>query len=76
MSAVGIAPRSAAMKLIFVGYGIGWLVIALGFVRGAPWAASAALIAAIATIWYLPVGTVCSLVQIACLLWIRRAAPP
>lgn len=62
------------MKLIFVGYGVGWLVIAFGLLRGAPWAGVAAVIAAIATLWYLPIGTLCSLIQIASLLWIRRAA--
>ena len=74
VSVVGIAPRSDAMKLIFIAYGIGWLVIAVGLLRGAPWAWMAAMIAAIATLWYLPIGTLCSLIQIASLLWIRRAA--
>ena len=30
VSTVGIPPRSAAMKLIFVAYGVAWLAIAVG----------------------------------------------
>jgi len=74
VSTVGIAPRSTAMKLIFVSYGVGWLVIAFGLARGVPWAGVASMGAAIATLWYLPIGTLCSLIQIASLLWLRRAA--
>jgi len=61
------------MKLIFVSYGLGWLVIAFGLARGAAWAEWAAIGAAIATLWYLPIGTLCSLIQIASLSWMRRA---
>jgi hypothetical protein len=74
VSSVGIAPRSNAMKLIFVAYGIGWLVIVFGLLRSSPWAGVAAIVAAIGTLWYLPVGTLCSLILLACLLWMRRVA--
>jgi hypothetical protein len=72
VTAVGIEPRSTLMKTIFVTYGALWLVIVLGFLRGAPWAAAAMLIAAIGALWYLPVGTVCSILQIVGLIWLRR----
>ena len=71
-SAVGIAPRSTAMKLIFVGYGLSWLIIGVGFAVGAAWGWWAVAIAATATLWYLPVGTVFALVQLAALVWLRR----
>jgi len=75
VSAVGIAPRSTLMKTIFVTYGAAWLVIVLAFVRMAPWAPAAMLIAAIGALWYLPVGTVCSILQIVGLIWLRREQP-
>ena len=71
---VGIPPRSTAMKLIFVIYGLGWLIISLAFARHAAWAPPAMLIAAIATLWYLPVGTIVGIVQLAALIWLRRSA--
>jgi hypothetical protein len=72
VGAVGIPPRSTAMKLIFVVYGLGWLIISLGFALHASWAAPAMLIAAIATLWYLPVGTIVAILQLAALIWLRR----
>ena len=61
------------MKTIFVTYGVIWLVLIVGFVRKAPWAPGAMLVAAIGALWYLPVGTVCSMLQIVGLIWLRRA---
>jgi hypothetical protein len=72
VSAVGIPPRSTAMKLIFVVYGLGWLTITLGFTYHAAWVWRAMLIASIATLWYLPVGTVFGIIQLAGLIWLRR----
>jgi len=74
VKAVGIPPRSTAMKLIFVIYGLVWLIISLGYAREAVWAPPAMLIAAIATLWYLPVGTIVGIVQLAALIWLRRSA--
>ena len=71
VSAVGIGPRSTAMKLIFVMYGVSWLIIAGGLFREVSWAWTGAMIASIATLWYLPIGTACSAIQIACLVWLR-----
>lgn len=70
--AVGLPPRSTAMKLIFVVYGVSWLIIALGLGFRADWAWRAMFIAAVATLWYLPVGTVFGLLQLGGLIWLRR----
>jgi hypothetical protein len=74
VSAIGIAPRSTTMKVIFVIYGLSWLVVAVGFARGALWGWTAMVVAAVASLWYFPVGTLCSLVQLALLFGIRRTA--
>ena len=72
VSAIGIPPRSTAMKLIFVGYGLGWLVMSVGFAFHARWACGAMLIGAAATLWYLPIGTIVGLMQLWGLLWLHR----
>ena len=74
VSAVGIAPRSTTMKLIFVIYGLSWLIVAVGFARGASWGWMAMVVAAVAPLWYFPVGTLCSVIQLALLFSIRRTA--
>lgn len=73
VKAVGIPPRSTAMKLIFVVYGLGWLIITLGFALHTTWARRAMIIAAVATLWYLPVGTIFGIIQVAALIWLRRS---
>jgi hypothetical protein len=72
--AVGIPPRSLGMKLTFAGYGVAWLLVIGAFVRGAPWASTAMIVAAAGSLWYLPIGTVCGAIQIICLLWSRGTA--
>lgn len=72
VEAVGIEPRSTFMKTIFVVYGFAWLMVIAAFVRRLPWAPTAMLVAAVGALWYLPVGTACSMLQIAGLLWLRR----
>jgi len=72
VAAVGIPPRSIAMKLIFVVYGLSWLIIALGLALQTGWASPAMLIAAVATLWYLPVGTIFGIMQLAGLIWLRQ----
>jgi len=65
VSAVGIPPRSTTMKVIFVVYGASWLAIALGLWVGAKHAWLGMLVAAVATLWYLPSGPLFGIVQIA-----------
>lgn len=74
VSAVGIAPRSTTMKLIFAIYGASWLLIGVVFARGSSWGWAAMVVAAAASLWYFPIGTLSSAVQLALLLWIRRTA--
>lgn len=72
--AVGIPPRSTAMKLIFVVYGVSWLIIALGLGSRTAWAWQAMLISAVATLWYLPVGTIFGILQLGGLILLRRTS--
>jgi hypothetical protein len=62
------------MKIIFVVYGLSWLIIALGLAFRSGWAFPAMLIAALATLWYLPVGTILGIVQLVGLILLRRNA--
>lgn len=60
VSAIGVEPRSTAMKATFVVYGVVWLAIIVCFALGLSWAWKAMLIAAIGSLWYLPIGTAVS----------------
>ena len=68
VSAVGVDPRSAATKLAFVLYGIAWIAGVAGFVAGRPWAWTAMLVLAVATLWYVSAGTAIGLAVIVILL--------
>ena len=68
VSKAGIPPRSSAMKLIFAVYGTAWMVVMICFLLQIHWAWMAMLIAAIGAIWYLPFGTLLSVIQIVLLL--------
>lgn len=70
-SAVGIDPRSTAMKLIFIVYGLIWLAVIVGFVLHANWSWWAMFVAAALSLWYLPFGTLLGVIQIALLLIAR-----
>jgi hypothetical protein len=72
VESVGIAPRSALMKIIFVAFGLAWLIVAGAMLRRVPWAVNAALIGAVLTLWYLPVGTAFGVIEIALCLSLRR----
>jgi len=60
------------MRIIFVVFGVAWLIVAGAMVRRAAWAVNATLVAAVLTLWYLPVGTAFGLVEIALCLLLRR----
>jgi hypothetical protein len=68
VEAVGLQPRSTLMKAIFVVAGVAWLLILIAFITRQPWAWTAMLAAAIGTLWYLPIGTLFSVIQIVLLL--------
>ncbi len=68
---VGLDPQGTPMKLVFAVYGAAWLLVGVAFARNLPWSWTAMLVAAIGTLWFLPLGTICSLAQIALLLTFR-----
>jgi len=71
VKAIGIDPESTLMKLIFAIYGAAWLVVIVCFALKMPWAWTAMLIFAAASIWYLWIGTMSSILQIVLLLAMR-----
>ena len=68
VAAIGLEPRSTAMKWIFVAYGVLWLVITVAFALGLPWARLGIFVAAMATLWYLIPGAAISVLVIGLLL--------
>lgn len=68
VAAVGIPPRSTAMKWIHIVSGIALLGGAACFALQLPFGWYAALVGALFGLWYLPFGTVLSLIQIALLM--------
>jgi hypothetical protein len=68
VSAIGIEPRSALMKSVHLVIGVVWLAVMACYVLGYPWAWAGMLVCAFAGIWYLPFGTLLSIIQII-LLW-------
>ncbi len=68
VAAVGIEPRSTLMKAIFLGYGLAWLLAAACFLLKFRWAWWVMVAAAAGAAWYLPFGTLLSVIQIALLL--------
>ena len=72
----GIEPRSTLMKSIFAVYGTIWLLLIAAFAFNLSWSHWAMLIAAGGAIWYLPFGTLLSVLQIVLLLLLPRTASP
>ena len=70
---VGIAPRSSTMKVTFVLLGVAWLWAIAGFLRRTRWSSGALAVVAVATLWYLPVGTVMSALVLFGLVLLRRS---
>lgn len=68
VSAVGIEPRSTLMKSIHLVLGVGWLGVMVCFAMRLPWAWSGMVVCAALGLWYLPFGTLLSVVQIVLLL--------
>jgi hypothetical protein len=69
IGATGLDPRSTGVKLGFLVYGIAWLACAAAYACRAQWAWTAMLVAACASLWYVPVGTALSAIQIVLLLF-------
>ena len=64
---MGIDPHSTLVKAVHVGLGSLWLLVVLCFAFRLSWAWTGMLTCAIAGLWYLPFGTLLSVVQIALL---------
>ena len=56
---------------MFVGLGTLWLIFLTATLAGKPWGRYAAVATAVASLWYLPLGTILSLVYIALLCFTR-----
>ncbi|MFV2055630.1 MAG: hypothetical protein ACC707_04140 [Thiohalomonadales bacterium] len=69
VSALGINPFS--MGPVFVVLGIVWFLSIGGIVTSSSWGWLSLLITAIATLWYVKIGTVISLIVIAILITFR-----
>ena len=60
------------MKVAFAVCGWAWLAIGVAFALGVSGSWTAMLAAAIATLWFLPFGTLLSLVQVVLLVALRQ----
>jgi hypothetical protein len=62
VAAIGIEPRSTAMKTLFVAYGLLWVAVIVAFAAGQPWSWLAMLLLAAGSVWYLTIGTTVSVI--------------
>jgi hypothetical protein len=67
VAAVGFEPRGMPVKLLHVGCGVAWMVAGTCFALGATFAWRLVLVCAVCTLWYLPIGTVASLIVLGLL---------
>ena len=56
---------------LFITFGLVWLVFLFSFLTKQSWAYSLGIVAALLTLWYLPVGTLISLIVLALLFTMR-----
>ena len=68
VSAVGLDPRSTTIKCLHLFLGIAWLIGSVAVIIDAPLGFWVLFVCAIATLWYLPIGTIISITLIALLL--------
>jgi len=68
----GIDPNSTTMMVTFVALGVLWLVVLALLTARARHALTSALLAAILTLWFLPIGTLMSAMTIICVLVLSR----
>jgi hypothetical protein len=62
---IGLEPRSTAMKILFILFGIAWLAVAAGLVFATAGVPQIALVLAFATLWYVPIGSAVALAVLA-----------
>ncbi|MDX1439145.1 MAG: hypothetical protein R3284_04505 [Rubricoccaceae bacterium] len=72
VEAVGIAPRSSLMMGIHMLLGGAWMICVVGWLRKSSWAWTGMMVCAVAALWYLPFGTILSVLQIGLLVIFRR----
>lgn len=71
VSALGIDPDGQLMKYIHVALGVAWLASMIAFAFNPPVGWGMILISSLCTLWYLPLGTFFSLVEL-CLLFLPQ----
>lgn len=64
VSAVGVTPRSALMKWIFVVLGLVYLGMGAAFLAGVPGSTVGLVVVAALGLWYLPFGTLLNILVI------------
>jgi hypothetical protein len=69
VAVIGVDPFS--LGVLFIAFGLLWLLFLAAMLLRQPWAWQAALLTAILTLWYLPVGTGLSLLYILILFLFR-----
>ena len=69
VAAAGLDPFRLGVP--FIALGVLWLVFTTAMMLGQGWAWSASLVTAVLTLWYLPVGTVLSVIYIVLLIIFR-----
>jgi hypothetical protein len=67
VSIFGVDPRGAVMKWTHVVLGLAWIAAAVVFLVSGPAGRIGLLGCSVLTLWYLPLGTVLSIVEIALL---------
>lgn len=76
VTALGFDPRSPVIKSLHVGLGLAWLLSSACWVMGKPTGWWMLLGCSVGTIWYMPMGTLVSLVQAALLLLLHVRGHP
>jgi hypothetical protein len=71
--AVAIDPRSKAVMVFHVLFGLAWLAAVLRYVRDARRGLRGLVVMTVASLWYLPVGTVLGVVQLGILFAFHRS---
>ena len=74
VSSVGVNPFD--LGFLFIILGVFWLLFPVGMLLKKTWAWYGAVLTAVATLWYLPVGTVLSVIYIALLFVFRASLKP
>jgi|SRR5688572_10395654 len=75
VAAAGIDPRSTFMKSVHLGLGALWIVMTIGFALRMPWAWPGMMACAVLSLWYLPFGTLLSVIETVLLLKWRSSRP-